>query len=185
MIIKATHKNARIAPRKVRPYRQLVKGLPVALAESQLKFLPGKAPQLIRAVLRSAVANATTNFKLEPTSLVVADVVVDGGFSFKRFRPMSKGMAYSILKRTAHLTVLVEEGVSRGAGAPASTEKATKPRRRARTAVVGTTEEGPKKPTKLTTRRPDKAQAATTKIHMMQQGGDVHKTHRRKSVKGK
>ena len=108
----ATHKNARISARKVRVYRDLLKGLSVRMADSQLRFLPGKSPKIMRAVLHSAIANAKNNFNATEDSLVVSDVIVDMGFSFKRFRPVSKGMAHPFIKRTAHVTVVVKGDVA-------------------------------------------------------------------------
>lgn len=103
----ATHKNARISARKVRVYRDMLRGLSVRMADSQLRFLPGKSPKIIRAVLHSAVSNAKNNFNAAEDSLSVSDVIVDMGFSFKRFRAVSKGMAHPFIKRTAHVTVVV------------------------------------------------------------------------------
>jgi len=107
MEISATHKNARISARKVRVYRDFLKGLSVRQADSQLQFMAGKSPRILRSVLHSAVANATNNLNLKEDALFISDIVVDAGFVFKRFRPAAKGMAHLILKRTAHVTVVV------------------------------------------------------------------------------
>lgn len=109
MEVTATHYNARLSPQKARLYRVLLKGLAVTQADSQLRFMPGKAPRVIRAVLHSAVANAKHNFAAAEQNLVVSDVVINAGFTLKRFRPVSKGTAHSITKRTAHVTVVVRE----------------------------------------------------------------------------
>jgi len=39
--------------------------------------------------------------------LIVSEIRVDEGPAFKRFRPVSRGRAHPILKRTCHLTVVV------------------------------------------------------------------------------
>jgi len=59
-------------------------------------------------VLDSAIANATNNFNLDPTTLVVREAYVDEGLTMKRFRPRAQGRAYRIRKRTSHITVVVE-----------------------------------------------------------------------------
>lgn len=189
MIITAQHKNARMAPRKIRQYRQLLKGLPVAEAEAQLRFLPGEAPSIIRKVLHSAIANAKHNFEIEAGNLKVIDVIIDGGFSLKRFQPVSRGMAHPILKRTSHVTVVIEE----------VEPKATPTPRRAAyieeltaadvvTGKVGTHEtemkEAPQPKGKVAKSVPhaSKQEEAYTKMKMQQQGGDPKKSHRRKSI---
>lgn len=111
MNISATHKNARIAPRKVRPLARLLTGMTVNDAEMQLRYLPGRAIRdVVLAVLKSAVANAEHNHDLKAADLTVEGIAVNAGFAFKRFRPASKGMAHPIKKRTSHITVTVTNG---------------------------------------------------------------------------
>lgn len=108
MKVTATHRHARMAPRKIRPLARLLRGLSVEEAAVQLQFLPGKAPEIIQNVLKSAVANSQHNYDLESESLRVVEVRVDEGIVMKRFQPVAKGMAHPILKRTSHVTVVVE-----------------------------------------------------------------------------
>lgn len=188
----ATHRNARISARKVRLYRGLLRGRAVAEADSQLLFMPGKSPRLVLAVLRSAVANATTNFKLDKAKLVISDVIVDGGFVFKRMRPRSKGSGYPILKRTAHVTVVVEDPAVTPRVKPAG-KKVAQPIQQDSTHVKTESHGVPSTPQQTRRQRDAKsleamgaqrrrgAAGAMQKIKMMQQGGDVHKTSRRKS----
>jgi large subunit ribosomal protein L22 len=61
--------------------------------------------------LASAIANAEHNNEIDVDKLVVKNVIVDHGPSMKRFRPRARGRAARILKRTSHLTVVVEETV--------------------------------------------------------------------------
>lgn len=108
MNISATHRNARIAPRKMRPLARLLTGMPVVQAQAQLKYLPGRIIRdTLLKVLNSAVANATHNHGLEVAELKVREVVINGGFAFKRFRPASRGTAHPFVKRTSHITVTV------------------------------------------------------------------------------
>ena len=185
---KATHRNARLSPRKVRIYRDLLKGLPVQVADSQLQFLPGKGPRIIRAVLRSAVANAQHNLKLTNAGLIVADVVVDGGFTFKRFRPASKGMAHPIIKRTAHVTVIVEnrEGVAAGPQVVAESAPTRKVKAKEIKPDAAAGKKGPiKRDRHLVEQHQDKTATASQKIKMQQQGGDSKKNYRRKNKQEK
>jgi len=59
-------------------------------------------------VLASAIANASNNHDMDARNLVVAEAYVDEGPTMKRFRPRAQGRAGAILKRTSHITVIVE-----------------------------------------------------------------------------
>ena len=63
---------------------------------------------MISKVLTSAVANANEQ-SADVSKLYVETVKVDEGPTMKRFRPKDRGRAHSILKRTSHITVVVEE----------------------------------------------------------------------------
>ncbi len=108
MKVSAVHKNARMAPRKIRPVATLVRGMNAQAAVDQLEFMPGKAPEILQAVIKSAMANAVHNNEMVEDSLRVVDAFVDEGTVMKRFQPASRGMAHSILKRSSHVTVMVD-----------------------------------------------------------------------------
>ena len=97
MEAKAVAKYVRIAPRKVRVVMNLIRGKNVADAFAILKFTPKVGSDVIEKVLKSAVANAENNFD------------VDQGPTLKRIHPRSRGQAFSIFKRTSHVTVVVAE----------------------------------------------------------------------------
>jgi large subunit ribosomal protein L22 len=108
METKAQAKYIRIAPRKVQVIIPAIKGKKVEDAISILQFMPRKGARILQKVLHSAVANAEQN-KVDIDTLVVKTVLVDGGPTLKRFMPRAMGRAYPILKRTSHITVLLEE----------------------------------------------------------------------------
>jgi large subunit ribosomal protein L22 len=109
MEAKAVAKFLRVSPQKARLVAQNVKGKPVEDALNILKFTPKKAARLIEKVLTSAIANAEHNANLDVDSLFVKEVRIDGGPSWKRIRPRAMGRAYRIIKRTSHITVVVDE----------------------------------------------------------------------------
>jgi large subunit ribosomal protein L22 len=109
MEAKATAKYVRISPRKARLVAEIIKGKPVEDALNILKFTPKKAARIINKVLNSALANAEQNYSLDIDNLYVKQVRVDGGPSWKRIQPRAMGRAYRILKRTSHITVIVDE----------------------------------------------------------------------------
>ena len=106
---KAVAKYVRIAPRKVRVVMDLIRGKNVAEAFAILKFTPKVGADAIEKVLKSAVANAENNFDMNVDKLYVSSAFVDQGSTLKRIHPRSRGQAFKILKRTSHITVVVEE----------------------------------------------------------------------------
>ncbi len=109
MEVKARTKFTRISPFKLRLPIAEVKGKNAGQALTLLKFMPLKAAGIIYKTLQSAVANAEHNKELDVDKLVVKNIFVDHGPSMKRFRPRARGRASRILKRSSHLTVIVEE----------------------------------------------------------------------------
>jgi large subunit ribosomal protein L22 len=104
----ATHRFARISPRKARLIADMVRGLDVQDALNVLKFTPNRAAPLISRVLTSAVANAN-EAEADVELLFVKEVRVDEGPTMKRWRPKDRGRAHPIMKRTSHIHVAVEQ----------------------------------------------------------------------------
>ena len=109
MEVKAVAKTVRIAPRKVRLVLDLVRGKDVNEALAILKFIPNHAAAEVSKVVKSAAANATNNHQLDGEKLYIKACYADEGITMKRFMPRAKGSASQILKRTSHITVVVEE----------------------------------------------------------------------------
>jgi large subunit ribosomal protein L22 len=107
---------ARVTPMKARRVVEMIRGARVDDALATLRFAPQAAAETVYKVLESAVANATTTEDLERGSLVVSKAMVDEGPTMKRFRPRAQGRATRILKRTSHITLVVQPvDVSSGA----------------------------------------------------------------------
>ena len=109
MEAQAVAKYVRIAPRKVRVVMNLIRGKNVADAFAILKFTPKVGADVIEKVLKSAVANAENNFDMNVDKLYISSAYVDQGPTLKRIHPRSRGQAFSIFKRTSHVTVVVAE----------------------------------------------------------------------------
>jgi large subunit ribosomal protein L22 len=108
----ASHRHARISPYKARPVVDLVRGKPVDEALSILEFQPRRAAPMVRAVIQSALANASNDLEVKLNRLVVSDVHVDGGPLLggrKRFMQRAMGRAFPIHKRTSHIVVTIAE----------------------------------------------------------------------------
>ena len=108
MAWQAKHRFARISARKARLIADMIRGQEVTEAMNILKFTPHRAAGMIDKVLRSAVANAD-NAEADDERLIVETTLVDEGPTIKRFHPKDRGRAHPIMKRTSHITVVVEE----------------------------------------------------------------------------
>ena len=70
--------------------------------------MPQKAARIVEKILRSAVANAEQASELDVDTLVIRNVIVDQGPTLKRFRARARGRGTRIIKRTSHITVVLE-----------------------------------------------------------------------------
>lgn len=109
---RATHRFARIAPKKARYVIDMIRHKPVNEALQILRFSDRRAAHFIDKVLRSALANAgeeslKKKLNIDADKLVVADAWIDGAPMFKRWRARSRGMANPILKRNSHINVVL------------------------------------------------------------------------------
>lgn len=109
MEVRAVAKYIRISPQKARLVADVIRGMDAGQALTTLRFMPKKGAVIIRKVLESAVANADQLDTVDVDTLYVKDIQVDGGPMLKRFRPRAQGRATRILKRSSHITVVVDE----------------------------------------------------------------------------
>ena len=106
---KAVAKYVRISPRKVRLIMDQIRGKRVQEALNLLSYTPQKGALILKKLLDSAVANAEQNSNTDVDKLYIERIFADEGPSLKRFRPRAMGRATRILKRTSHLTVILDE----------------------------------------------------------------------------
>ena len=102
-------KFVRISDTKARIVLDQIKGKGVIEAMGILKCSPRYAAEIIEKVLKSAIANAVNNNELDENNLYVADVVANQGPTLKRIRPRAQGRAYRINKKTAHISIYLDE----------------------------------------------------------------------------
>ncbi len=108
MAVKAIAKEVRISPRKVAPVAALVRGRTVEDALVILSHTPRRAATPVAKVIKSAQANADHNHGYRPESLRIIEISVTPGVRYKRFRPVSRGMAHPYQRRTSHIQVVVD-----------------------------------------------------------------------------
>ena len=104
-VVRASHRFARIAATKVRKFADLIRGQTVAEGLNTLKYIPNRGARLLEKVLLSAAANAEDRGARIKEDLVIVDARAEGGPTFKRIRPMARGMAFTILRRFAHIEI--------------------------------------------------------------------------------
>jgi large subunit ribosomal protein L22 len=113
MQARAIAKNVGMSARKVRMIVDLIRGRDVNEAYSILKFSKRSATEPVEKTLRSAVANAQQKADaegnyLDVDELVVSEVYVNEGPTQKRWSPRAMGRATPIMKRTSHITIIVD-----------------------------------------------------------------------------
>ena len=109
MEAKAYLRHVRIAPRKVQIVLDLVRNKPVDVAMAVIKNTPKAACEPLEKLLKSAIANAENNHNMSKDSLYVAECYVTPGPTMKRIRPRAQGRAFSVLKRSSHITLVLKE----------------------------------------------------------------------------
>ena len=97
-----------MSPTKVRRVVDLVRGMDVNAALVTLRFAPQAASEPVYKLVASAIANAESTEALRADDLYISQAFVDEGVTMRRIRPRAKGSASRILKRAAHITVVVE-----------------------------------------------------------------------------
>ena len=106
---RAVARYIRISSRKVKIVIDLIRGKKVDEALAILMYTPKSAAPVVEELLRSAIANAENNLGMDHESLYVAEVFANQGPTLKRYWARSHGRADTILKRTSHITVVLDE----------------------------------------------------------------------------
>ncbi len=105
IVVRASSRYVRVAPRKARLVADQVRGLHIDQARALLEFSPRGAARNIQKLVESAAANAENNHELVADEMRIAEIKVDEGPTIKRFRPRAQGRATPIHKRTCHIAV--------------------------------------------------------------------------------
>ncbi|MBA7687942.1 50S ribosomal protein L22 [subsurface metagenome] len=109
MKVRAVAKDTGVSSSKVRPLIDMVRGKKVDEALTILKFVPSPRARIVAKVVKTAAANAENNFQMSPSELRIVTIFADEARTLKRHRPRSRGQISPILKRSSHITVVVEQ----------------------------------------------------------------------------
>ena len=102
-------KYVRMSPSKVRIMLDVIRGKRAVEAMAILENSTQIAREPLVKLLKSAIANAENNKGMNKDDLVVAECYVCPGPTLKRMMPRAKGRADRILKRTCHITIVLDE----------------------------------------------------------------------------
>ena len=102
-------KHVRISSRKVKIVIDLIRGKNVDEALAILMYTPKAASPVLSKLVNSAIANAVNNQEMDRNALYIAEIYANPGPTMKRFLPRSRGSAAPILKRTSHISVILDQ----------------------------------------------------------------------------
>ena len=111
MEVRAIAKNIRISPRKVRLIADAIRNLSAIEAHNILEGTYKQAARPLSKALKSAVANAVNNAKLDSANLVIASIQISQGQALKRFRPSTRGRIHPYKKRGSTINIVLKEKV--------------------------------------------------------------------------
>ena len=106
---KAVVRNLRISPTKLNLVAEMIRGMKVQHALTQLDFSNKRISGDVRKALQSAIANAENNHNLNVDALVVKEAYVGKSMVLKRFHARARGRGAQILKPYSHLTIVVRD----------------------------------------------------------------------------
>jgi len=98
-----------MSAQKMREVVRQIQGLPALQAQAVLQFVPRKSARFVAKTLRSAIANAENNNKINPETLLVKEAVAGTATSMRRFTPKARGSAGPIIKRRCHIKITVSD----------------------------------------------------------------------------
>ena len=107
-------KDIKTSTRKVRLVADAIRKLSVSEALDALSVINKKGAHDLEKVLKSAVANAVNNSKLERANLKIVTIDVNEGTALKRFRPSTRGRIHRYKKRSSNIRIVLEE-IQKGA----------------------------------------------------------------------
>ena len=87
----------------------MVRGKKVDEALSVLKFTTSPAAAQVAKVVKSAAANAENELLARTADLRIVAIYANEGPRLKRFRARARGRVAQIIRRSSHITVVVDE----------------------------------------------------------------------------
>ena len=107
--VKAIAKQVGASQKRLKPILDLVRGHQVTDALNTLSLLPSPWAKTVAKVVESAASNAQNNMLMDRDTLRIVHITADQAKPLKRFRPRARGRIGRIIKRSSHITVVVDE----------------------------------------------------------------------------
>lgn len=136
---KAVINRIRISPQKLNLVAQIIRGMNVSAALTQLTFSSKRIADDVKKGLQSAIANAENNHNLNVDSLYVKEAYVGKNIVMKRMHTRGRGKSARVFKPFSNLTLIVSE---RAEEPKAKKARAAKPARKAADKKTATKKEG-------------------------------------------
>jgi len=106
--VRAMAKQIGASRKRLKPIMDLVRGQRVEDALNTLSLLPSPWAKTVAKVVQSAAANAENNMFMDRDQLRIVQITADQARPLKRFRPRARGRVGRIIKRSSHITVVVD-----------------------------------------------------------------------------
>ena len=108
MRVKAVAKYVGISSRKLGLVAEVVRGQKVEETLALLGLYTTPAARAIAKVVKSAAANAENNHQMSVSELKIVGLFIGQGATLKRIRAQARGRVSPILRRTSHITAIVD-----------------------------------------------------------------------------
>ena len=108
-LVRSRRKFVGISAQKVRLILDVVRGMRALEAVDVLSYMPQAAAHEVRKTVESALANAEENESMAPEDMWISEAYANEGPTAKRFRPGGRGRIKPLLRRSSHITVVLEE----------------------------------------------------------------------------
>ena len=108
----ATARYIRMGASKAKRVLDLIKNKPYVEAVAICDITPSTVSMVVKKVLESAGANAENNKGLSKDNLLVAEAYANQGPSFKRVKFRGRGGVDTIIKRTCHITIVLDSAAN-------------------------------------------------------------------------
>ncbi len=113
MEVKAKLNNLRVSAKKARLVAGAIRGLSASEALFRLPVIFKKSSPVVEKLLKSAVANASDQYDLQASDLLIKSIIVNKGMDLKRWIPAAFGRAHPFRKHSCHIEIVLtaKEGV--------------------------------------------------------------------------
>ncbi|MEM7128680.1 MAG: 50S ribosomal protein L22 [Chloroflexota bacterium] len=109
MDVRAVSKFTGISAQKTRLVVNEMRGRQAQEAMDILQYMPQSAAKIVYKTVKSALANATENFGLDPDDMYISEIYADEAPRRRWRRFGARGRFKPWIRRSSHVTVVLEE----------------------------------------------------------------------------